>query len=65
MVQWPTLKIFDVEGLKHYASIGIPAALMLCIEWWAFEITVILAGYMSITDQASQTIFFTCLTAFS
>ena len=41
VVGWTTESLQD---WGKYARISIPGMLMLCIEWWAFEIGVILTG---------------------
>lgn len=33
---------------------GLPAAMMLALEWWAFELMTLLAGYIGVTEQAAQ-----------
>ena len=48
-----SLICFDKNALKawgEYLKLGIPAAIMLCAEWWAFEILVILAGVLSVQE---------------
>ena len=35
-------------------ALGIPSALMLCLEWWSFEIMILIAGYIGVDEQASQ-----------
>jgi MATE family multidrug resistance protein len=31
---------------------------MLCLEWWAWEIMTLLSGYIGVTDQAANVLFF-------
>ena len=35
-------------GLGQYLALGIPSAMMLCLEWWAYEIMTLMAGYISV-----------------
>ena len=35
-------------------SIGLPSALMICFEWWAFEVLAVLSGYISIEALAAE-----------
>ena len=37
---------------------------MLCAEWWAFELMVILAGILGITEQAVNVILFNVIAVF-
>ena len=45
-VQWPNERSF--EGLWEYMSLGLPLGVMLCLEWWAFEIMVLFSGYIGV-----------------
>ena len=38
-------------------SLGLPSALMLGVEWWSFEIAVLLSGYMGVNENCAQIIF--------
>ena len=44
----------SLEGWMEFFATGIPAMLMLCLEWWYWEITVILSGFVSPSAQAVQ-----------
>ena len=41
-------------GLSQYMSLGIPSAMMLCLEWWAYEMMTLMAGYLGVNEQAAQ-----------
>ena len=43
-------------GLSKYVNLGIHSALMLCMEWWAFEAMMLLSGYISVESQAAHII---------
>lgn len=49
-------QILKIEGVIEYFYLGIPSALMICIEWWAYEVITILAGYISVEAQATQVV---------
>ena len=52
----------DIEafrGWRPYLQISLPATLMICKEWWAFEILTVLAGVLGVTELASQTVVMT------
>jgi MATE family multidrug resistance protein len=42
----------------EFASLGMPATLMLCSEWWAYEILLVFAAELGSAEVASQTIIF-------
>ena len=35
---------------------GVPAALMLCLEWWAYELMSLYAGMLSANELAASVI---------
>ncbi|GAX72839.1 hypothetical protein CEUSTIGMA_g294.t1 [Chlamydomonas eustigma] len=44
---WPGLQFqlaLESSAVYQYLSFGVPAAAMICLEWWAFEVLIILAG---------------------
>lgn len=53
---FPTADSFRDWG--EYFRLSVPATVMICAEWWSFEILVILAGIMGIVEQGSQVITF-------
>lgn len=48
----PDKKVF--RGIGQYMALGIPSAMMLCLEWWAYEVMTLMAGYIGVTAQAAQ-----------
>ena len=52
----PTLESFT--GWGAYLKLSIPSTIMLCAEWWSFEIMIILAGIIGIIEQAVNVITF-------
>ncbi|KAI7851718.1 mate-domain-containing protein [Circinella umbellata] len=42
-----------------FLRLALPGVLMVCSEWWAFELAALAASYLSTTDLAAQSI---CLT---
>ena len=38
---------------KAYFKLSVPATVMLCAEWWSFEILVILVGILGVIEQAA------------
>ena len=49
-VFFPTLESFKEWG--SYFKLSVPATVMLCAEWWSFEIMVLLSGVLGVTAQA-------------
>ena len=42
---WPKWRMADVlSGWRPYLKLALPGTLMLCAEWWAFELTMLMAG---------------------
>lgn len=55
-IQWPNAQ--SIRGLGEYFSLALPSAMMLCLEWWAFEVMTLLTGYIGVNEQASQIIMY-------
>lgn len=64
-VQRPDRRV--LEGISTYMELGLPNALMLCMEWLVFETMLLLCGLLGVAIQAAQIIlnniyvFFFCL----
>lgn len=43
-----------LKGVKNYLDIGIPSTLMMSLEWWVYELIIILAGYININDTGAM-----------
>ena len=37
-------------------KIGVPGMLMLCFEWWAFELLAIFSGLIGVTELAAEVV---------
>lgn len=46
----------DWNGIKDFVRLGCPGLVMLCLEWWSFEVLALAAGYMSTAALAAHTI---------
>jgi len=53
---FPTVESFRDWG--EYFHLSVPATVMICAEWWSFEILVILSGILGVVEQGSQVITF-------
>jgi MATE family multidrug resistance protein len=41
---WPGWSGAAFQRWPEYLSYGIPAAAMICMEWWAYEVVILMAG---------------------
>lgn len=55
---WGGWTIACFEDWGSFIRLAIPSMLMVCIEWWAFEIGIILSGILSVEDLGAQTIIY-------
>ena len=56
---------YDLTVLKDvgvYLKIGIPGMLMLCCEWWIFEILAIFSGLLSVDQLAAEVVIINLIT---
>lgn len=53
-VKFPDKSVFNIEGIKEYIYIAFPSTVMLCLDWWVWEIMVLISGYFGVTQQATQ-----------
>ncbi|CAL4944647.1 unnamed protein product [Urochloa decumbens] len=40
----PTWEAF--RGISHFMRLAVPSALMICLEWWSYELLVLLSGIL-------------------
>jgi hypothetical protein len=45
---WPDMRI--LLGLKEYLQIAIPSMLMIFLDWWVWELMILLSGYLSVPE---------------
>ncbi|XP_047968387.1 protein DETOXIFICATION 12-like [Salvia hispanica] len=53
-----SMKIF--EGMKEFFRYAIPSALMICLEWWSFELLILLSGLLP-NPQLETSVLSICL----
>jgi MATE family multidrug resistance protein len=51
---FPTSDAFS--GWPQYLKLALPSILMMCPEWWAFEVLTILSGLVGVNEQAVMVI---------
>ena len=44
----PTKSTFNISGLTEFLKIGLPSIGVLCLDWWSFEIMMVLASGLSV-----------------
>ncbi|TVU00511.1 hypothetical protein EJB05_54059 [Eragrostis curvula] len=55
----PTTEAF--EGIDAFLRLALPSALMICIEWWSFEILILLSGFLP-NPELQTSVLSICLT---
>ena len=45
-----------MRGWGEYLGVSVPATVMICSEWWAFEILTVMAGILGVVELACQVI---------
>ena len=48
---WPNKE--TLNGLGYYLRFGLPGVVMLCAEWWFFEILIFMSGLLAIEYTAA------------
>lgn len=43
-------RVFDLEGIRQYANVGIPNAFLLYMNFWIWELMVLLSGLLSVPE---------------
>ena len=47
------------RGWGEYLKVSLPSTVMICAEWWGFQVLTIVAGTMGVVEQASFTMLTT------
>ena len=45
---WPDMNIF--LGLKDYLKIAVPSMFMIFLDWWVWELMILMSGYFSVAE---------------
>jgi multidrug resistance protein, MATE family len=51
-----------VRDLGSYLRIGVNGMLMLCFEWWAFELLAIFSGLLGVESLAAEVVIINMVT---
>jgi MATE family multidrug resistance protein len=46
----------SLDDWAEYISIAIPATIMVCAEWWCFEVFVLISSYLGVAYLATNVI---------
>ncbi|NXS13952.1 S47A2 protein, partial [Neodrepanis coruscans] len=52
---WSTECLLEWDS---FTSLAIPSMLMMCIEWWTYEIGSFLIGLLSVVELSAQSIIY-------
>ncbi|XP_062232079.1 protein DETOXIFICATION 10-like isoform X1 [Phragmites australis] len=58
----PTLEAF--KGVGVFLRLALPSALMLCFEWWSFEVLILVSGLLP-NPELQTSVLSICLTTIS
>ncbi|KAG2322019.1 hypothetical protein Bca52824_015232 [Brassica carinata] len=50
------------SSMKQFISLAIPSAMMICLEWWSFELLLLLSGLLP-NSKLETSVMSICLTA--
>ena len=53
-----------LEDWGPFTKLGLFGILMLCLEWWSFELCILLAGIIGTTELGAQAIVFNVVILF-
>ncbi|KAH7306795.1 hypothetical protein KP509_22G030800 [Ceratopteris richardii] len=51
-----SLSLEALQDLKNFFKLAVPSAAMICLEWWSYEVLVILSGLLSNPELQTATI---------
>ncbi|KAL2546115.1 MATE efflux family protein [Forsythia ovata] len=57
-----SMEIF--EGMKEFFRFAVPSAVMVCLEWWSFELLILLSGLLP-NPQLETSVLSVCLNTLS
>jgi MATE family multidrug resistance protein len=49
-----TKEMFSLRGIRHFLGLGIPSFLLVAVEWVAFELQSVIAGWVSTQGLAAH-----------
>ncbi|EAZ15736.1 hypothetical protein OsJ_31155 [Oryza sativa Japonica Group] len=61
---WTGFSIDAFRELRRFTELAVPSAMMVCLEWWSFEILVLLSGILP-NPQLETSVLSICLSTSS
>jgi MATE family multidrug resistance protein len=58
----PSMELF--KGIREFFSLAIPSAVMVCLEWWSYELLILLSGILP-NPQLETSVLSVCLNTIS
>ncbi|XP_053561380.1 multidrug and toxin extrusion protein 1-like [Bombina bombina] len=59
---WGGWSIECLQDWSSFINLAIPSMLMVCIEWWAYEIGSFLTGLISVVELGAQSVIYQVVT---
>lgn len=53
-----------IHGMKDFFRFAVPSAMMICLEWWSFELLILLSGILP-NPQLETSVLSVCLNTIS
>ena len=47
-VIWPDSE--SLEKIGEYLELGVPSTAMLCLEWWVYELMILIVGSIGVDE---------------
>ncbi|CAM9560169.1 unnamed protein product, partial [Ectocarpus fasciculatus] len=57
-IRGPSIEAIDVGKIWEFVKLGTPGMIMICSEWWAYEILTLFASQISAAAVTAQTLLF-------
>jgi multidrug resistance protein, MATE family len=51
---WFTRESFDLSELRDYLKIGLPSALMICLDWGSIELLALISSSLGVDATGAQ-----------
>lgn len=53
-------EVVELKGLWEFFRIAVPSAVMICLEWWSFEVLIVMSGLLP-NPQLETSVLSVCL----
>ena len=61
---WVPFSVSNYRGVVTWVRLAIPGMLMVCAEWWGFEINIMVAGLLGSEELAAMALIYNVMTFF-